>query len=212
MIDYSLVWLLEYQIYNLSLYTNIILIVLIKLWHHSNYSMSDLYLIDHEFYPLSAMVYKCFNICLLLYRVYLEYLQVHVRSREIWWFWSLLRCRTTKTCQMSSYGWRLSDHYIELIFKKYINIWVSFPIPLVWGQSASCSRSYSSFTEEWSVCLAREICREEEHMSIDAELLTSNDMDARMRAEHILWPTEAQKQLQITRIPLDDQKSYLCYF
>ena len=41
-------------------------------------------LIDHGFYPLSAMVYKCFNIYLLLYRVYLEYLQVQVRSGEIW--------------------------------------------------------------------------------------------------------------------------------
>lgn len=44
-------------------------------------------LIDHGFYPLFAMVYKCFNIYLLLYRVYLEYLQVQVRSGEIWWFW-----------------------------------------------------------------------------------------------------------------------------
>ena len=41
-------------------------------------------LIDHRFYPLSAMVYKCFNIYLLLYRVYLEYLLVQARSREIW--------------------------------------------------------------------------------------------------------------------------------
>ena len=41
-------------------------------------------LIGHEFYPLLAMVYKCFNIYLLLYRVYLEYLQVQVRSGEIW--------------------------------------------------------------------------------------------------------------------------------
>ena len=48
------------------------------------------YLIDHGFYPLLTMVYKCFNIYLLLYRIYLEFLQVHVRSGEIWWFWSLL--------------------------------------------------------------------------------------------------------------------------
>ena len=34
--------------------------------------------IDHGFYQLLAMVYKCFNIYLLLYRVYLEYLQVRV--------------------------------------------------------------------------------------------------------------------------------------
>ncbi|KAF2598582.1 hypothetical protein F2Q68_00010707 [Brassica cretica] len=36
------------------------------------------------------------------------------------------------------------------------------------------------------VCLARESCREEERMSIDARLLISIDMDDRMRAEHIL--------------------------
>ena len=48
--------------------------------------------------------------------------------------------------------------------------------------------------------------------SIDAELLTSIDMDVKMRAEYILWLTEAQKQLQITRILLDDQKPYLCVF
>ncbi|KAF2532574.1 hypothetical protein F2Q70_00029230 [Brassica cretica] len=59
-------------------------------------------------------------------------------------------------------------------------------MPPVLGQSASCSRSYARFTEKWSVCLARGSCREEERMSIDAELLTSIDMDARMRAEHIL--------------------------
>ena len=41
-------------------------------------------LIDHGFYPLLAMVYKCFNIYLLLYRVYLKYFQVQVRSGEIW--------------------------------------------------------------------------------------------------------------------------------
>ena len=36
-------------------------------------------LIDHGFYPLFAMVYKCFNSELILYRVYLEYLHVQVR-------------------------------------------------------------------------------------------------------------------------------------
>ncbi|KAF2591491.1 hypothetical protein F2Q70_00038466 [Brassica cretica] len=47
--------------------------------------------------------------------------------------------------------------------------------------------------KEWSVCLARGSCREEKRMSIDEELLTTIDMDARMWAEHILRPTEAQK-------------------
>ncbi|KAF2580577.1 hypothetical protein F2Q68_00004886 [Brassica cretica] len=45
---------------------------------------------------------------------------------------------------------------------------------------------YARVTEEWLVFLARGSCREEERMSIDAELLTSIDMDARMQAEHIL--------------------------
>ena len=74
------------------------------------------YLIDHEFYPLLAMVYKCLNIYLLLYRVYLEYLQVQVLSGEIWWFWSLLRCRTAQTCQISSNRWRPFSHNIKLTF------------------------------------------------------------------------------------------------
>ena len=43
-------------------------------------------LIGHGFYPLLAMVYKCFNIYLLRYRVYLEYLQVHGRFGGMWWF------------------------------------------------------------------------------------------------------------------------------
>ena len=169
-------------------------------------------MIDHRFYPLSAMVYKCFNIYLLLYRVYLEYLQVQVRSGEIWWFWSLLRCRTAQTCRMSSYGWRHSDRYIELIFWKRIELGVIFPMPPVWGQSASYSRSYSCFTNEVSVCLARGSCREHKGVSIDAALCISIDKNPRMWAEHILWPTEAQNQPQITRISLDDQKPYLCYF
>ncbi|KAF2548794.1 hypothetical protein F2Q70_00020466 [Brassica cretica] len=54
-------------------------------------------------------------------------------------------------------------------------------MPPVRGQSTSCKRSYACFTEEWSVYLARGSCREEERMSIDAELLTLIDMDSRMR-------------------------------
>ena len=41
-------------------------------------------IINHGFYSLLLMVYKCFNIYLLRYRVYLEYLQVHGR------FWCFL--------------------------------------------------------------------------------------------------------------------------
>ena len=47
-------------------------------------------LIDHGFYPLLAMVYKCFKIYLLLYRVYLEQLQVQVLTRRKWCIWSYL--------------------------------------------------------------------------------------------------------------------------
>ncbi|KAG5375352.1 hypothetical protein IGI04_039948 [Brassica rapa subsp. trilocularis] len=52
-------------------------------------------------------------------------------------------------------------------------------MPPVSGQSASCSRSYARFTEEWSVCLARGSCREEKAASIDAALCTSIDGDLR---------------------------------
>ena len=156
------------------------------------------------------MVYKCFKIYLLWYRVYLDCLQVQLRSGETWRFWSLLRCRTAQTRQMSIYGWRHSHHYIEHIFWHKIELWVSFLMPPVWGQSASCSRGYSRFIEEWSVCLARGSCREEERMSIDAELLTLIDMDARTWAKHISRPFETQKPHQVTKILMDDQKPYLC--
>ncbi|KAF3551552.1 hypothetical protein DY000_02007955 [Brassica cretica] len=35
-------------------------------------------------------------------------------------------------------------------------------MPPVLGQSASCSRGYAHFPEEWSVCFARESCRGDE--------------------------------------------------
>ena len=174
--------------------------------------------IDHGFYPLLAMVYKCFNIYLLLYTVYLECLQVQVRSGEIWWFWSLLsadlhrliRCLAMDwnfpTVRLSPYSWPKKKK-IESIFWHKIELWVRFPMPSVSGQSASCSRSYARFTEEWSVCLARGSCREEKAASIDAAFCTSIDGDPRSWALYILWP-EVTTNYQ----PLDDQKSYLCYF
>ena len=115
-------------------------------------------LISHGFYPLLAMVYKCFNIYLLRHRVYFEYLQVQWRFGGMWWFWCLLEpfeCRAAEMHQMFSYGLRPSLRNIEPIFLHKIYIWVSFPIPPVWGHSASYSISYVCFTEEWSVCLAR---------------------------------------------------------
>ena len=163
-------------------------------------------LIDHGFYPFSAMVYKYFNIYLLLYIVYLEYLQVQVRSGEIWWFWSLLRCRTTQTHHIFSYGWRPSHRYTEPIFWQKIELLVSFPMPPVWGQSASRSRSYSCFTEEWSVCLARGSCRGDKGLSIDDTALVSIHSDSRTWIKHISRPFEAQKPHQVTKIRLDDQK------
>ena len=57
-----------------------------------------------------------------------------VRSGEIWWFWSLLRCRTAHTRQMYSYGWRPSHRHIEPIILKKIELWVSVLMPPVWGR------------------------------------------------------------------------------
>ena len=108
------------------------------------------------------MVYKCFNIYLLWYRVYLECLQVQRLFGGKWWFWCLLEpfeCRAAQTRQMFSYGWRPSHHYIEPILWNKIDLRVIFPMPPVWGQSAFYNRSYARFTEEWSVCLARVSCR-----------------------------------------------------
>ncbi|KAF3556299.1 hypothetical protein F2Q69_00013086 [Brassica cretica] len=59
-------------------------------------------------------------------------------------------------------------------------------MPSVLDKSASCSRSYARFTEEWSVCLARESCRGDEGLSIDVTALLSVDNDARISAENIL--------------------------
>ena len=84
-------------------------------------------------------------------------------------------------------------------------------MPPVWGQSAFYSRSYALFTEEWSVCLARRSCQGDERLSIDGVPMPSVDGDARIWSEHILWPTEIQKQPQITRIPLDDVKPFMCF-
>ncbi|KAF2544799.1 hypothetical protein F2Q70_00020879 [Brassica cretica] len=58
-------------------------------------------------------------------------------------------------------------------------------MPPVLGQSASCSRGYARFTEEWSVCLARGSCRGDEGLSIDNTALVSIDSDARTWAKHI---------------------------
>ena len=96
------------------------------------------------------MVYKCFNIYLLRYRVYLECLQVHRRFGGKWWFWCLLEpfeCKAAQTRQMFSYGWRPSHRFIDPILWHKIEIWVSFPMPPVWSQSASYSRSYTCLTE-----------------------------------------------------------------
>lgn len=41
-------------------------------------------LIYHEFDPILSMIYKCFRYYLLLYIVYLDYLQVHGRFGGKW--------------------------------------------------------------------------------------------------------------------------------
>ncbi|KAF3575387.1 hypothetical protein F2Q69_00059161 [Brassica cretica] len=68
----------------------------------------------------------------------------------------------------------------------FAKLLASFPVPPVLGQPASCSRSYTHFTEEWSVCLARGSCQGDEGLSIDVAALVSIDSDARIWAEHIL--------------------------
>ncbi|KAG5397540.1 hypothetical protein IGI04_019354 [Brassica rapa subsp. trilocularis] len=64
-------------------------------------------------------------------------------------------------------------------------------MPPVSCQSASCSRRYARFTEEWSVCLARGSCREEKATSIDAAFCTSIDGDPR---SYIHISTRAMKR------------------
>ena len=83
-------------------------------------------------------------------------------------------------------------------------------MPPVWGQSASCRRSYACFTEEWSVCLSRGSCRGNEGLSVDGAPLPSIDCDDRTWTKHISRPTEAQKPHKVTKIPMEDQKPYLC--
>ena len=172
------------------------------------------YLIGHGFYPLLAMVYKCFNIYLLRYRVYLECLQVHRRFGGKWWFWCLLEpfeCRAAQMRQMYSYGWRPSHRYIKPIFLHKIHILVMFPMPPVWGQSASCGRRYVCFTKEWSVCLARGSCRGDEGLSIDVAALVSIDSDARIWAEHILWSLKPIIKPKLPEYPLTTRNPILLF-
>ena len=82
-----------------------------------------------------------------------------------------------------------------------MELWVIFPIPPVWGQSASCGRSYAHFTEEWTVCLARGNCRGDEGLSIDITAFVSIDCDARIWAEHILWPLKPRRNPKLPEYP-----------
>ena len=74
-------------------------------------------------------------------------------------------------------------------------------MPPVWGQSAPCSSSYARFTEEWSFCLARGSCRGDEGLSIDVAALVSIDSDARIWAEHILWPLKPRSSPKLPEYP-----------
>ena len=148
----------------------------------------------HGFYPLLAMVYRCFKIYLLLYRVYLECLQVQIRFGEIWWFWSLLseelhrrvRCLATdgdfSTVRLSlSFDTRYS---FALAFQC---LWFEVSLP----HERKLSRRWRTVDRWNSIGVDRQWCQ---NMGW-AYFMTA----------------EAQKQSQITRIPLDDQKPYLCY-
>ena len=92
------------------------------------------------------MVYDLFRIYYMCLKSVLEYFQVQIRFEELWWLWSFLRCRTAKTHQMFSYGWRYSHGAIEPIVWHTIELWVKFLMLPVWGQSASYNRSYAWFT------------------------------------------------------------------
>ncbi|KAF3532905.1 hypothetical protein DY000_02040726 [Brassica cretica] len=74
-------------------------------------------------------------------------------------------------------------------------------MPPALGQSASCSRSYAHFTEEWSGCLARGRCRGDEGLSIDITALVSIDSDAR------IWREESIDTLQAASIDNVNQAS-----
>ncbi|WZZ58281.1 hypothetical protein YC2023_058388 [Brassica napus] len=78
-------------------------------------------------------------------------------------------------------------------------------MPLVCGQSASCSISYTRFTEKWSVCLARESCRGDEGLSIDGAPLPS--IDAKVKLD-FQAPSEAGEKLYTLYFMSD---SYLGY-
>ena len=63
-------------------------------------------MIDHGFYPLLAMVYKCFSIesILSIYR-FRDDLE---ESGNFVVFWSPFECRAAQTHQIFSYVWRSS--------------------------------------------------------------------------------------------------------
>ena len=58
-------------------------------------------------------------------------------------------------------------------------------MPPVSDQSASCSRSYACFTEEWPVCLARGSYRGDEGTSIDGAPIMSIDGDPKKQAKTV---------------------------
>ena len=61
----------------------------------------------------------------------------------------LLRCKTAHMRQIFSYGWRSSHGFIEPIFLHKIELWVSLPMPPIWSQSTSCSKSYARLIKDW---------------------------------------------------------------
>ena len=63
---------------------------------------------------------------------------------------NILRWRTAQTRQMFGYGWLPSHGLIEPIVWRKIELWVSIPMPPVWGQSASYSIRYAHFIEGWT--------------------------------------------------------------
>ena len=99
---------------------------------------------------------------------------------------------------MFIYGWRPLHGAIEPIFWHKIVIWVRFPIPPVWGQSASCRRGYDRFTEERSVCLAIGSCQGDKGLSIDDTTLVTVMPEYGLSIFYDRWSPEATPNYQNT--------------
>lgn len=77
------------------------------------------------------MVYNLYRVYYMILEYVLECFQIQVHCRELWWFWSFLRCRTSQMRPNFSHRWRPFHFAMELIFWRKIELWVIFPLPPV---------------------------------------------------------------------------------